>query len=106
MTEAELERINPEVKDRKFDLGRVVLTQGVAGLIAEEKIPHMFVHECLQRHQRGDWGDVCEGDKELNDNAAKDGSRILSAYENDGIKIWIITEWDRSVTTALLPSEY
>lgn len=106
MTEVELERINPEIEDRTFDLGKVVMTQGVASLIAEERIPPGYVHECLQRHQMCDWGDLSEEDKKLNDKARRTAGRILSAYESDGIKIWIVTEWDRSVTTALLPSEY
>lgn len=39
--------------------------------------------------------------------ALKDGTRLLSAYHlKDGTKIWIITEWDRSATTCLLPEEY
>jgi len=43
---------------------------------------------------------------EANEQALIDGSRLLSAYTLDGEKIWIITEWDRSVTTVLFPSEY
>ena len=36
-----------------------------------------------------------------------DGSRILSVYTiMNGLKFWIITEADRSVTTILLPEEY
>jgi hypothetical protein len=35
------------------------------------------------------------------------GVRLLSAYQlSTGIKIWIITEADRSATTFLLPEEY
>jgi hypothetical protein len=50
-------------------------------------------------------------DKRANDRAVKEGTRILSAYDvllEDGetVRIWIITEADRSVTTALLPEEY
>ena len=34
-------------------------------------------------------------------------SLTLSAYRTrKGVRIWIITEADRSVTTVLLPSEY
>ena len=63
--------------------------------------------EYLGRHLRGDWGDLCSEDKEANLEALKKGLRILSAYRlPDGTKVWIITEADRSVTTALLPSEY
>ena len=55
----------------------------------------------------GDWGEVDEEDKRLNDAALKDGTRLLSAYVTSrGAGLWIITEADRSATTILLPSEY
>lgn len=61
----------------------------------------------LDRHVSGDWGDLNDEDKAVNTAAVKDGERILSSYEvAPGRKVWIITEWDRSVTTLLLPSEY
>jgi hypothetical protein len=71
--------------------------------------------QCLERHQRGDWGTVCDDDKAANDAALKDGDHLLSAYPIDPATpckgfgdncLWIITEADRSVTTFLLPSEY
>ena len=50
---------------------------------------------------------MSEEDKELNEEAMHNEGRILSAYhDRNGIKFWIITEWDRSATTILLPSEY
>ncbi len=61
----------------------------------------------LLRHLTGDWGELCEEDKQANEAALKYHLRILSAYHlTDGTKIWLITEWDRSVTTILLPEEY
>ena len=42
-----------------------------------------------------------------NELSAKEGFRILSAYELEtDVKVWVITEWDRIVTTILLPDEY
>ncbi len=63
--------------------------------------------ELLLRHVTGDWGDLDDEDKKENELSVKKGFRILSAYtlETD-VKVWIITEWDRSVTTILLPNEY
>ncbi|MHB0696625.1 hypothetical protein, partial [Roseomonas mucosa] len=67
------------------------------------------------RHAQGDWGCVCNEDREMNDEALELGNRILSAYPIDPAKpskgwgentLWIITEADRSVTTFLLPDEY
>lgn len=86
----------------KFELGKVVGTPG-----ALELIPIGEIQQALDRHQNGDWGDVCDEDKEVNNQALIHGDRILSAYtSSNGTKFWIITEADRSVTTVLLPEEY
>jgi hypothetical protein len=61
----------------------------------------------LARHQSGDWGEVCESDWKTNDDAIKNGFRVLSVYTGaDDDKFWIITEADRSYTTVLMPSDY
>lgn len=61
----------------------------------------------LCRHQRGDWGNLDEEDRESNEQALVEGSRLLSVYTaRSGRRFWIITEWDRSATTILLPEEY
>ena len=64
------------------------------------------VTAALRRHITCDWGDISEFDKQTNDDAMKNGERILSAYDLSFGRIWIITEWDRKTTTILLPSEY
>lgn len=90
----------------KFRCGRLVATP--AAIDAAEKAGQDFL-PFLSRHFRGDWGDVCAEDAKMNDDALKPGSeeRLLSVYTlNSGEKIWIITEWDRSATTILLPSDY
>ena len=61
----------------------------------------------LARHVRGDWGDLCDEDRLLNERSVGGGGRLMSSYKlSEQIKLWIITESDRSVTTLLLPSEY
>ena len=86
----------------KVDLGQIVSTPGVL-----HEVSRGDMGTALSRHVRGDWGDVCEDDKQANDNALRNGGRLLSSYlGSDGTKFWIITEADRSVTTLLLPSEY
>jgi len=93
-------------------LGQVVATRGVIDLASENPEFGKFMQKCLNRHAKGDWGDVDAEDKETNDQALKEGSRLLSAYNDDrfpknGIAtIWIITEADRSATTILFPDEY
>jgi len=92
----------------KFPLGTMVMTCGVADKVAEDSGFSQFVFKSLTRHANGDWGDMCQEDKNENELALKAGTlRIFSAYENDGMpKIWIITEADRSATTILFPDEY
>ena len=85
-----------------FKLGRTVATPHVMKVV-----PRVEVIAALRRHQNCDWGDVCPQDKWSNDKAVKTGDRLLSVYHSkDGIKFWIITEWDRSATTVLLPEDY
>jgi hypothetical protein len=80
------------------------MTIGAREALAES---NQLPNEFLAKHQAGDWGVVCEDDRRENDFSVKEGFRILSAYKTyDGVKIWIITEADRSSTTLLLPSEY
>ena len=87
-------------------MGRLCATRGVATLMEESAEFLAFVHASLDRYIRCDWGDTCGEDWEQNDSAVKDGERILAVYENAEWRIWIITEWDRSVTTVLFPEEY
>jgi len=61
----------------------------------------------LRRHNGGDWGELDEHDSVENELSLQHGFRLLSAYTlRSGVKIWIITEADRSSTTILLPCEY
>lgn len=94
-------------KELKFvRLGRVVATPGAIEVLTDSETAAL-----LRRHVHGDWGDVCASDAALNDEALRKGYRIMSVYTigqavSPDIKVWIITEADRSVTTILLPEEY
>ncbi len=95
------------VSNGKFSLGQLVMTRGVNDKVADDAKFSQFVIESLGRHAKGDWGDLGQEDKQENELSLKNGFRLLSAYERDGLpKIWIITEADRSVTTVLFPDEY
>ena len=87
-----------------FDLGQTVATPGaLASLQHSEEEPLTY----LLRHVTGDWGDLPEEDIEENERSLEHGNRLFSAYHlNTGVKIYVITEWDRSVTTILLPEDY
>ena len=87
-----------------FILGDVVASPQSICVLSQSG---MSLLDLLQRHATGDWGDLCTDDINANNDALQYGDRLLSSYAlTESCKVWIITEWDRSVTTILLPSEY
>ena len=92
-----------------FGLGRLVATPGALELITTAQC---HPARLLQRHQCGDWGELCPADKTANDQALLGGGRLLSLYRVDGIRFYVITEAvndateQRDSTCILLPSEY
>ena len=105
----DFEKGNDPVGNPLFQLGQIVATPGA--LEALEKAGQTYL-ELIIRHVAGDFGTLSEEDKQANEDAIKDGSRILSAFFlKDGTKLWCITEamdddGNRAATTLLLPEEY
>lgn len=87
-----------------FPLGQQV---GTPACLEEIEKAGQTPAEFFARHQSGDWGELCDEDRQANELALENGDRLMSVYRTKlNEKIWCITEWDRSVTTLLLPSEY
>ncbi len=85
-----------------FPLGRTVITAAANSLVKKGA-----VIAALQNHSRGTWGNLDDSDRRANDDAVKNGGRILSCYSDSaGTVFWIISEADRSSTCVLLPSDY
>lgn len=100
---------------QKFNLGRVLASPLVTHL--EKELPSFSAVKYIKAHHAGDWGDLCDEDKEENELALTQGFRIFSAYSIEdlegyaalgfrSIKVFVITEHDRSSTTILLSEEY
>lgn len=100
-------------------LGRTITTGGIAATMRQHPGLKKFVHDCITRHQSGDWGNVDEQDQQSNEAALANGEQILSVYDlphpvaaatNFGdatvTKLWVISDSDRTVTTVLWPCEY
>ena len=86
----------------RFSLGQVVITAN-----ALDVLDPVSVVLALRRHASGDWGELDGDDQAANERALSDGSRLLSVYRDaEETRFYIITEWDRSVTTILLPEDY
>lgn len=95
-----------------FETGPVVMTVGIKEIAMTGGTAADVIESCLDRHCKGDWGDLCDDDKQLNNDslkAEKEGGytdSLFSCYNTDYGKIFVITECDRSVTTVLLAEEY
>ena len=95
-----------------FELGTILMTPGIRELIGSSEKAYDTVVDCLKRHADEDWGDLSDDDRQMNDDAleaernGEPTDRLFSLYETDFAKLYIITEYDRSVTTILLPEEY
>lgn len=102
----------------RFALGQIVATPGALDLLEQRGFSAVAL---ISRHVDGDWGDCCAEDTATNELALSEGMRVMSVYRLVDAErlaatyfdkravlptIWIITEWDRSVTTLLLPKDY
>ena len=97
----------------RFKLGQLCYTPGAQDILQRYRVNPFLL---IGRHLGGDWGDVCEEDARANEDALREGARVMSVYvlpppvsESETLapaKVWLITEADRSVTTILLPEEY
>jgi len=88
-----------------FDLGTVVATSNLQQRLGDKA--HRLLPKIIARHSAGDWGDVCDEEAKINDEALTTDCRIMSVYKvKEDLEIWAITEADRSSTTLLLPEDY
>lgn len=88
----------------RFPLGDIVATPGALTDLEENGLSPLTL---LSRHAMGDWGNVDDHDAKANEAALAHGGRILSAYEiAPGVRLWAITEADRSSTCLLRREDY
>ena len=92
----------PPIAIALFRLGRIVATPNALSELSQQDML-----SAIKRHQAGDWGELDEHDRQANDRALSNGTRLFSVYRSaNGIRFWVITEADLSATTVLLPEDY
>lgn len=90
-----------------FQTGKTLVIIGVKDLIYKGVVNEGDVIQMLHRHCSGDWSEMDEMDQQSNKEAVESGEdRVFSFYKVKDVDFYINTEWDRSYTTVLLPSEY
>ena len=86
----------------KFKCGKIVTTPTALDQLTQDD-----TLRALGRHQAGDWGEVDLHDRQANERALIEGTRLFSVYHaGNGRKFWIITEADRSATCVMMPEDY
>lgn len=87
----------------KFSLGKVVVTYGADNDLSQDEISNL-----IRKHSQLDQGELCDEDYQMNITAIQPGQedRIFSCFVLHGERYYVITEWDRSVTTVLRADEY
>lgn len=88
-----------------FELGQISMTPSAISIIATFKVP---IGDLLDRHERGDYGEVSTVDWRENTLALLPESieRVMSVYTVGTEKLWIITDPDRKVTTLLTEQDF
>ena len=84
-----------------FELGQVCATRAVAECFNQNALV-----ELLNRYCSGEWGNLCDEDKQANIDAIEHGERVLARYDVEDESLYVITEADRSCTTILFTYEY
>lgn len=80
----------------KFTIGDVVVTNRAAQILAAADLR---VDALLQRHQTGDWGDVSDDQRQINDDGLSRKYSVVSNYSTpDGHTLAVFTMADRSRT--------
>ncbi len=87
----------------KFPLGRLVATPGA---LSELERVGVSPEALIEQHGQLERGALDSHDHQMNLKAVGDNDRVFSSFIHGGIKFWVITEWNRSQTTILLPEEY
>ena len=82
-------------------------TSGIMEHIEKNPSLQQEVDLALVLYSWKQWGNLCDEDKQMNDDAIESGQdRILARYNLSFGDIYIITEWNRSMTTIMLCDEY
>lgn len=85
------------------------ITAGISYKTKESLKFSKEIASCIERYKKRDWGDLGTEDIKSNQDAIKNGGRVLAAYNTSEGKVYLITsdalaeEW---LTTILFASEY
>ena len=85
----------------------LVATMGINNRIADDESFAKHVIASMGKFSDKDWGDLCDEDRQMNDEAVINKDRVLASYGEGDDKIWIIKDAGKGApVTILFPDEY
>jgi hypothetical protein len=81
-----------------FGPGVLTMTPGITGARRQGSIN---VGGLFKRHFSGDYGEIDDEDKNINERSIKDGSCIVSGYDTDAGRVLVITDPESELTQLL-----
>lgn len=84
----------------KLILGDVHISEGVLDVIPIEELT-----KYISKHEYGDWGDIPQSDKDINEVHLDSRKPILSMYNVKGNRVFVITDGSRASTWVILPQD-
>ena len=80
----------------KFNVGEIVVTPAAAAILERNSLT---VAALLARHQAGDWGEVSEQTRMVNERGVGEQFNLQSIYVlGSGERLSVVTHGDRSLT--------
>ena len=87
----------------KFDVGNVIVTPTASEVLKDSGLT---MEKLLARHQSGDWGDVSDQVRQINELGLQRPLNLQSAYTTPaGQRVTFVTMADRSVTLVHLDQQ-
>lgn len=116
--EADHRVVNRAAGGHKFELGNISLSSAIYTLYVSDRSFCEQVSTSIRRHQRGDWGEITQEDRDSNDRGLfeefepplparlRRRDKLWSLYLIQGEKVLIATSPDRTITEVFFLREY
>ena len=99
-------------KSKYFNMGMIVVTNGIKDKMIEDRVFYLEVLFALENFSNKDWGELTEEDKQINNEALQypDDLYLFGAYQTSRGEIYIITNRKSEIagdncTTVCFPTE-
>ena len=91
-------------------MNKLYMTRGINDEIADNENFAKEICDIIKRFKAQDWGELCDDDKQMNEDALRNGNgRVFAAYNTSVRKVYVITDGlktDYEATTILFAEEY